>query len=352
MNVLLTGGAGYIGSHTAKELARSGHRPVVLDNFSTGHRWAVRWGPLVEGDAGDCDLVRRTLATYHIDAVMHFAAKAYVGQSMTHPREYFRNNVVNALSLLDAMLQAGVEQIVFSSTSATYGVPQAETLGEDHPQRPINPYGESKLFVEKALHWYGEAYGLRWAVLRYFNAAGADGAAEVGEAHHPETHLIPLVLDVASERRRHVDIYGTNYATSDGTAVRDYIHVTDLARAHVRAAGLLAAGTESLALNLGTGRGYSVREVVAAAERVTSKRIRVHEAERRPGDPPVLVARAAKAVEVLGWAPLCSDLDNIVHTAWQWHCRPVPAEEVGNQIVSGVRRTPLGDRSTGWASLD
>ncbi len=319
MRVLITGGAGYIGSHAAKEVARRGHEVVVLDNLSTGHRWAAKFGPLIEGDVGDTSLVQDTLSCYGIDLIMHFAAHAYVGESMANPRKYFRNNVVNALALFDAMLQAGVRRVVFSSTCATYGVPESVPITEGAPQHPINPYGESKLFVEKMLAWYGKAYGLKSVALRYFNAAGADPEGELGEAHDPETHLIPLVLDAAAGAREIVDIYGTDYATADGTAVRDYIHVSDLARAHLAAAEYLLGGGETVTLNLGTGHGYSVREVVAAVERVSEHLVPVREMARRPGDPPVLVAQPTKAKSVLGWSAVETGLDEIVRTAWDWH---------------------------------
>jgi UDP-glucose-4-epimerase GalE len=318
MKVLVTGGAGYIGSHTAKELVRDGHEVVVLDNFSTGHRWAVKWGELVEGDVGDVALVARTLRRCGIEAVMHFAASAYVGESMVEPRKYFRNNVVNTIGLLDGMLAAGVTRIVFSSTCATYGTPEQLHLTEEHPQKPVNPYGESKLFIEKMLGWYAPAYGFTYAALRYFNAAGADADHELGEEHFPETHLIPLVIDAALGRRSTVDIFGTDYPTPDGTAIRDYIHVTDLARAHVLALQQLQAGN-SVLLNLGTGHGYSVREVIAAVQTVTGRTVPARDTPRRAGDPAVLVAAAGRAATVLGWQPKCSELVEIVRTAFDWH---------------------------------
>jgi len=250
---------------------------------------------------------------------MHFAAFAYVGESMAKPELYFRNNVVNSLGLLEAMRETGVKRIVFSSTCATYGVPETVPIREDMPQRPVNPYGESKLMIERALHWYGVAHGFGHAALRYFNAAGADPDGEIGEHHEPETHLIPLILDAALGRRAQIDVFGTDYPTPDGTAIRDYIHVTDLADAHVRALAHLERGGDSMALNLATGQGHSVREVIAAAERVTGRRIPRREAARRPGDPPALVADAARARALLGWTPRHSDLDSILATAWRWH---------------------------------
>ncbi len=319
--VLVTGGAGYIGSHACKALARAGYVPVAYDNLGRGHREAVRWGPLVVGDLADAALVESTLRRHAVTAVMHFAAFAYVGESVTQPALYFRNNVANSLTLLEAMGRAAVTSIVFSSTCATYGVPEAMPIAESTPQRPINPYGESKLMIERMLHWLGAAHGLQSAVLRYFNAAGDDPEGEIGEDHHPETHLVPLVLEAALGRREAIEIYGTDYPTPDGTAIRDYIHVTDLAEAHVRALEHLRVGKGSVALNLGTGTGVSVREVIAAAERVTGRRIPRRETARRPGDPAILVADARRAREVLGWTPRLSGLADILATAWGWHER-------------------------------
>lgn len=318
LRVLVTGGAGYIGSHTAKALARAGFEPVVFDNLSTGHRWAVRWGPLVEADLACREAVRAALEGYGIRAVMHFAASAYVGESMRDPRTYFRNNVVHTLNLLEAMLDAGVHVIVFSSSCATYGVPEVLPILEDHPQRPVSPYGESKLMVERVLHWYGQAHGLHWLSLRYFNAAGADPEGELGEVHDPETHLIPRAILVALGQLGSLEVYGTDYPTADGTAVRDYVHVTDLAEAHVLGLQYLLDGGVSTALNLGTGHGYSVRDVVAAVERAAARPVSVLEGSRRPGDPPALVASAGRARQMLRWCPRYSDLRTIVETAWRW----------------------------------
>jgi UDP-arabinose 4-epimerase len=317
--VLVTGGAGYIGSHACKALALAGYEPVVYDNLSRGHREAVRWGPLVEGDVADRGSVAAALKKHHALAVMHFAAFAYVGESVTDPAVYYRNNLVGTLSLLDAMVETGVDKIVFSSTCATYGNPAEVPMRESTPQLPVNPYGDTKLAIERALHWYGEAYGLRSASLRYFNAAGADPGGEIGELHDPETHLIPLILQAALGQRPHIDIYGTDYPTPDGTAIRDYIHVQDLADAHLRALEHLAAGRESTALNLGTGCGYSVREVIRVAETVSGRSISCRETPRRPGDPPALVADPSLAAELLGWRAQVSDLETIVRTALAWH---------------------------------
>ena len=325
--VLVTGGAGYIGSHACKALARAGYAPVVLDNLVHGHRDAVRWGPLVEGDLADRALLVETVRRFGVAAVMHFAAFAYVGESMAKPELYFRNNMVNSLALLDALRETGVRRLVFSSSCATYGVPDAVPIREDMPQRPVNPYGESKLMTERMLHWEGVAHGLAYVALRYFNAAGADAEGEIGEHHEPETHLIPLILDAALGRRAQIDVYGTDYPTPDGSAIRDYIHVGDLAEAHVLALQYLERGGASLALNLATGKGHSVREVIAAAERVTGRRIPRRETARRPGDPPALVADAARARAVLGWTPRHSDLDAMLATAWEWHRRRFAARQ-------------------------
>jgi UDP-arabinose 4-epimerase len=318
IRVLVTGGAGYVGSHTTKALARAGYEPIVFDNLSSGHCWAVRWGELVEGDLENTALVRQVLTKHHVEGVLHFAASIAVGESMTNPQKYFRNNVVNTLHLLDAMLESGVKNIVFSSSAAVYGNPERTPIPEDHPLRPTSAYGDSKLIMEKAIRWYGEAYGIRWAALRYFNAAGADREGELGEEHDPETHLIPLVLRAAQGRRPHVEVYGTDYPTPDGTAIRDYIDVGDLAEAHVLALGSLMSGGESLVLNLGTGTGHSVREVIAAVERVTRLKVPARDAARRAGDPPVLVADPSRANHILGWKPQYSTLDETVAAAWKW----------------------------------
>jgi UDP-arabinose 4-epimerase len=319
--VLVTGGAGYIGSHACKALARAGYRPVVFDDLSRGHREAVRWGPFVEGSLADRPRLAEALRQYEVAAVVHFAAYADVGESMRDPGLYYRNNLAGTLSLLEAMRECGIERIVFSSTCAVYGTPDAIPIRESAPQRPVNPYGETKLAIERALHWYGKAHGLRSISLRYFNAAGADPDGEIGERHDPETHLIPLVVEAALGRRGLFDIFGTDYPTPDGTAIRDYIHVADLADAHLRALSRLASGEPSAAFNLGTGRGHSVREVVAAVERGSGRSVTARAAPRRPGDPPVLVADAGLAAQRLGWRPTLSDLETIVATALAWHAR-------------------------------
>src|SRR5215203_3193655 len=319
MRVLVTGGAGFIGSHTAKALARAGWEPVVLDNLSMGHQSAVKWGPFVHGNVGERDLLRQVMAEYRVEGVIHLAAHAYVGESVAAPRKYFTNNVTGTLALLDAMMDTGVERIVFSSTCATYGLPESLPIAEDHPQRPVNPYGDSKLFIERVLQAYGHAYDLRWITLRYFNAAGADPDGELGEDHDPETHVIPLAIAAALGQRPCIDVFGTDYPTPDGTAIRDFVHVMDLADAHASALRYVGDGGASVALNLGTGSGHAVREIITTVEGVGGRSVPVREVERRPGDPPALVADARRAQSVLGWHPQYADLDAIVSTAWHWY---------------------------------
>jgi UDP-glucose-4-epimerase GalE len=326
-SILVTGAAGYVGSHACKALAGAGYRPVAYDNLSRGHAEAVRWGPLVEGDLHDRATLVATLRSHDIAAVMHFAAFAYVGESVGEPELYYRNNVGGTLALLAAMREAGVGTIVFSSTCAVYGTPDRVPITERTAKAPLNPYGETKLAIERALHWYGEAYGLRYAALRYFNAAGADPDGEIGEDHDPETHLIPRVLRAALGRGDPVEIYGTDYPTPDGTAIRDYIHVTDLAVAHVRALDYLRRG-ESIAVNLGTGQGSSVREVIAAVERIAGRPVPQRAVGQRAGDPPELVADPGLAHARLGWRARHSDLDTIVRTALAWETRPAAAAPV------------------------
>lgn len=318
MNVLVTGGAGYIGSHTCKALAQAGMTPVAYDDLSRGHEWSVKWGPLVIGDLGDRTLLQLTIRKYDIQAVFHLAARAYVGESIANPRMYYQNNLLGSLSLLDAMQDTAVRRIVFSSTCATYGVPETTVLDETHRQTPVNPYGETKLAIERALKWYGDAFGLEWVALRFFNAAGADPDGEIGEQHDPETHLIPLVLEAAVTPSRPVVIFGADYPTPDGTAIRDYVHVTDLARAHILALRYLERGGESSAFNLGLERGYSVREVIASVERVGGNNVAIVESNRRAGDPALLVASATRARVELEWHPQFLTLDEIVATACQW----------------------------------
>lgn len=319
--VLVTGGAGYIGSHACKALARAGYLPVTFDNLVFGHKWAVKWGPLETGDLSDRERLDRVLDEYRPGAVMHFAAYAYVGESVTNPGKYYRNNVGGSLTLIEAMRDHGINRLIFSSTCATYGVPQALPIVETTPQRPINPYGMSKLMVEQMLADFGTAHGLNWIALRYFNAAGADPDNEIGEEHDPETHLIPLVLDAASGRRENITVFGTDHETPDGTCLRDYIHVTDLADAHVKALAALESGLQSCAINLGNGHGHSVREVIDAARRVTGTDFPVRYGPAREGDPAALISDAGLAARLLGWKPQIGDLDEIIRTAWAWHQR-------------------------------
>ncbi|MBU2733434.1 UDP-glucose 4-epimerase GalE [Acidithiobacillus ferridurans] len=317
-SILVVGGAGYIGSHMAKMLAQSSHEVIVMDNLSTGFRDAARYGRLIEGDLADQALLDRIFAEDDIAAVLHFAALSQVGESMREPARYYRNNVANTQNLLDAMLRHHVRRFIFSSTAAIFGEPESILIDEQHPQRPINPYGRSKRMVEEMLADYDSAYGLRSVSLRYFNAAGADPEGDLGERHDPESHLIPLVLQAASGRRNHIAIYGDDYATPDGTCIRDYVHVWDLCSAHLLALEHLLADGDSNAFNLGNGTGFSVQEVIDTARRVTGQPIPAQTQERRPGDPAVLVADSQKARRGLGWEPRFGDLETIVEHAWGW----------------------------------
>ncbi len=320
--ILVVGGAGYIGSHTVKQLMAAGHDVVVLDNLVYGHKDildAALKVEFIEGDIGDRPLLDKIFSTHDIGAVMHFAAYAYVGESVTAPAKYYQNNVVATLSLLDAMVAADVKNFVFSSTCASYGVPQTIPIPEDHPQNPINPYGATKLMVERILQDYGPAYGLKSIIFRYFNAAGADPDGQLGEDHNPETHLIPLTLQAALGIRDNIAIFGTDYPTDDGTCIRDYIHVCDLADAHILGVEHLLKGGESDIFNLGNGLGFSVKQVIESARRVTGKEIIAIEQDRRAGDPPALIGSADKARQKLGWNPQYADIDQIMTHAWQWH---------------------------------
>jgi len=320
MNVLVVGGAGYIGSHCVRQLAAAGHRSVVLDNLVYGHRAAVPPGvAFYEGDLGDEALVGRVLRDEKIEVVMHFAAYCYVGESVTDPLKYYLNNVAATLHLLHAMLGAGVKKFVFSSTCATYGAPDTLPIGETCPQAPINPYGQTKLDVETALKALARAHGLSFASFRYFNAAGAAEDGSIGEDHEPETHLIPLAIDAAAGRRPHLELFGTDYPTPDGTCLRDYVHIDDLSRAHIAVFAKLAAPGAALFYNLGTGRPTSNREVIRAVEKATGRMIAVIERPRRPGDPPALFADSTKARRELAWEVKFPDIDSIVATAWKWH---------------------------------
>ncbi|PYS04999.1 MAG: UDP-glucose 4-epimerase GalE [Acidobacteria bacterium] len=317
--ILVTGGAGYIGSHTVKALKASGLSPVIFDNFSTGHRSFIKGTPAFEGDVCNSSDLEQVFGEYSIDGVLHFAGKALVAESAEMPESYYQTNLIGGLNLLGAMKKCGVRFLIFSSTCATYGVPERVPIPEDHPQNPINPYGETKLAFERAMRWFHKAHGLEYLSLRYFNAAGADADGEFGEDHNPETHLIPLALQAAIGHRAEVQIFGTDYPTPDGTCIRDYIHVSDLARAHVAGLQVLMEGrVQSQALNLGTGGGYSVREVIESVRRITGRDFAVRETARRPGDPPQLVASVNRAKDLLGWTAVESDLDKIVASAWKW----------------------------------
>lgn len=317
--ILIVGGAGYIGSHINKKLSKQGYETVVFDNLSYGHADFVKWGQFHQGDLGNIDDIRGVFKKYPIDAVMHFAAFTYVGESVEDPQKYYQNNLCNTLNLLQVMIEEDVKYLVFSSTCATYGEPEVIPITEKHPQNPINPYGKAKLMVEQVLDDYSHAYGLKYVLLRYFNAAGADPEAEIGELHNPETHLIPLIMDVASDIREKIQIYGTDYPTPDGTCIRDYIHVVDLADAHIKALEYLQGNGESDAFNLGNGQGFSVKHVIETAKKITGKEIKAEEVERRPGDPPVLIGSSDKAKEMLGWDPKYHELSYIIETAWKWH---------------------------------
>jgi UDP-arabinose 4-epimerase len=319
--VLVTGGAGYIGSHACKALSRAGYLPVTYDSLVYGHEWAVKWGPLERGDILDRRRLDDVIEQYRPAAIMHFAAFAYVSESVSNPGKYYRNNVVGSLNLLEAARDHGVQQFIFSSTCATYGIPDKLPITEDAPQRPINPYGASKLMVERMITDFGAAHDLRSVILRYFNAAGADRDGEIGESHDPETHLVPLVLDAASGRRTDVTIFGTDYATKDGTCVRDYIHVSDLADAHVKALDYLSAGGSSGVYNLGNGTGFTVQEVIDAVEKVSGVTVSTRYGDCRAGDPGVLISDASNARRHLGWQPSLTDLNDIIETAWAWHQR-------------------------------
>lgn len=319
MAVLVCGGAGYIGSHVNKQLNKEGYETVVFDNLIYGHREAVKWGHFVQGDLKNIDEIEAVFQKHNIEAVFHFAAYAYVGESVEEPEKYYYNNVANTLNLLHVMKKYGCNKIIFSSTCATYGEPERVPITEDMQQSPINPYGASKLMVETIFQDYSKAYGLKFVVLRYFNAAGADPEGEIGESHTPETHLIPLVLDAASGKRQDIKVFGTDYDTPDGSCIRDYIHVYDLATAHLLALHYLDEGKESNFFNLGNALGTSVLEVVESVKKVTNRKFRVTMTDRREGDPAKLVGSSEKAQKVLGWKPVYGDIDTIVEHAWKWH---------------------------------
>ena len=317
--VLVAGGAGYIGSHTSKQLARQGYTPIVLDDLSAGHQWAANYGPFYQGNIANAELLAKIHAEHPFDSVIVFAGSIFVGESVTEPRKYFQNNVVNLTKLVGNLLDLDVKKLVFSSSCAVYGTPEQLPLLESEKKLPLSPYGETKLIGERMLQAYSRAYGLKAVMLRYFNAAGADFDLEIGEAHDPETHLIPLIIEAALGTRDKIGVFGQDYATPDGTAVRDYIHVNDLATAHIKAVEYLQAGGETIALNVGTGHGYSVLEVIKAVEKVHGAPIKVEHHPRREGDPHSLYADPALANSTLGWVPVDSDLERIVNSAYAWH---------------------------------
>ncbi len=320
--ILVTGGAGYIGSHTVLALKQAGYEVLILDNLVYGHRDLVEQVlkvELIKGDTNDRDLLDKLFKSRNIAAVMHFSAYAYVGESVSNPAKYYRNNVIGTITLLEAMLAASVKNFVFSSTCATYGVPEVVPIPEDHPQNPINPYGATKLMVERILSDFNEAYDFKSVRFRYFNAAGADPEGNLGEDHNPETHLIPLVLQTALGKRESISIFGTDYPTDDGTCVRDYIHVSDLADAHVLGLEYLLKGGDSTFFNLGNGNGFSVKEIIEAARLITGKDIKAVECDRRPGDPPALIGSGEKARKILGWQPQYTSIKDIMTHAWEWH---------------------------------
>ncbi|GGJ17542.1 UDP-glucose 4-epimerase GalE [Paenibacillus hunanensis] len=319
MAILVTGGAGYIGSHTVAELLDRGEEVVVIDNLLTGHREAVLGGTFYEGDLRDKALLERIFTENKITAVIHFAASSLVGESMQNPAKYYDNNVYGAMCLLEEMHKAGVKNIVFSSTAATYGEPDKVPIEETDRTEPANVYGETKLVMERMMSWFDKAHGIRYVALRYFNAAGAHASGKIGEDHRPESHLVPLVLQTALGQRAHISVFGDDYPTEDGTCVRDYIHVSDLADAHLKAVEYLAGGGESSAFNLGNGQGFSVKQVIETAKKVTGREIPTVFEPRRSGDPAVLIASSAKARSVLGWTPKHDSLENIIASAWQWH---------------------------------
>lgn len=319
--ILVTGGAGYIGSHAVKALQKANYEVLILDNLVYGHQDIAKTlgAELIVGDTNDRALLDQLFSNHEISAVMHFAAYAYVGESVSQPDKYYRNNVVGTLSLLEAMVAANIKKFVFSSTCASYGVPQQTPITEDHPQAPINPYGATKLMVERILQDFDVAYGLKSVIFRYFNAAGADPDGAIGEDHHPETHLIPLILLTALGKRDAITVYGSDYPTDDGTCIRDYIHVTDLAEAHVLGLQYLLDGNKSEIFNLGNGNGFSVKQVIDTARQVTGQTINVLMGDRRAGDPPALVGSSVKARKILNWQPKYADLEIILRHAWQWH---------------------------------
>ncbi|GAB6034748.1 UDP-glucose 4-epimerase GalE [Galenea microaerophila] len=328
LKILVTGGAGYIGSHMVKMLVKEGHDVLVLDNLTTGFRKSVKYGQLIVGDLSDINLLETLFKENQFDGVMHFAANSLVGESMTNPAKYYRNNVSNTLNLLDVMVRHNVKYFIFSSTAAIFGEPEYTPIDEAHPQKPINPYGSSKLMIERILQDYAQAYGLNSVCLRYFNACGADPETEIGECHDPETHLIPLTLQAASGRRENITVFGRDYPTEDGTCIRDYIHINDLCSAHALALHYILIGKEmgALAFNLGNGTGFSVKQVIDEVQKVVAEDhcgLIIKNGERRPGDPAVLVADATQAKTKLGWQPQFADLETIIRHAWAWEKKQI-----------------------------
>lgn len=328
--ILVTGGAGYIGSNMCKHLDERGYTPIVLDNLVTGHHQAVKWGPFVEGSMGDTALLNQIFKEYKPRAVMHFAAFCYVSESVNHPSRYYRNNVTGTMNLIDAMVTSNIPYLIFSSSCATYGNPMELPMTEDHPQHPINPYGWSKLMVEQILADMKKAHGLEYTSLRYFNAAGADPEGELGEDHTPETHLIPLILQTALGQRDVIQVFGDDYPTVDGTCIRDYIHINDIAQAHLLALERLLNNHPGDIYNLGNGNGYSVKQIIDAAQAVTGKKISIKKALRREGDPSTLISSSQKARDILGWKPEYPDIHDIIRTAWEWHQRHPHGYEKNN----------------------
>lgn len=319
--ILVVGGAGYVGSHTNKLLNKKGFQTVVFDNLSCGHREFVKWGVFVLGDLSNREQIRDSFKKYQIDAVMHFSAYASVEESLTHPSKYYNNNVINTINLLDTMVEFGIKNIIFSSSCAIYGEPKEIPIKENHSKNPCNPYGKSKFMIEEILKDYDKAYGLNYISLRYFNAAGADPESEIGEKHDPETHLIPLAIYAALGKKEDIKIFGTDYPTKDKTCIRDYIHVTDLADAHIMALEYLKKFQKSAVFNLGNGNGYSVREIIETVKKISKKDFKVFESDRRQGDPPILIADSQKAINELGWNTQYSEIETIVKTAWEWHSK-------------------------------
>ncbi|MBI4743982.1 MAG: UDP-glucose 4-epimerase GalE [Actinobacteria bacterium] len=319
--ILIVGGAGYIGSHVNKLLVKEGHKTVIFDNLSQGYKEFVRWGEFVLGDLANKEQIRHCFHKYSINAVMHFSAFAYVGESVIDPAKYYLNNVAYTLNLLEVMREFGVNYFIFSSTCATYGIPKEIPIAEKHFQKPINPYGRSKLMIEEILRDYDKAYGIKHINLRYFNAAGADLDGKIGEWHNPETHLIPLVIYAALHKNDGIRLFGTDYPTKDGTCMRDYIHVNDLADAHIKALNYLISTNKSDSFNLGNGTGYSVREIIEVVRKINGKEFNVIESGKREGDPPILIASNNKSMDILSWRPQYADIKTIIETAWRWHTR-------------------------------